>query len=1091
MPASTIPPSVIRIVEPDANRRGDEFNRLAGALLHALGYEAVESNVGKPGRELDLFGKHRIDPNRYVCVESKATGSPIGGDLINKFVGVLDAERRRLQREHHIDGVSLSGYYVSLHGFRSSALEQERHLDNQRVQLIDGERLIEELVRARVVVSREHAIHRAARLLPKENDLEVHSADLLIHRIGWAWIVYYHRARQVTHFALIHVDGEPLAEPVANQIAQHNPSEGIDLAGLVYLSPVESVTKAATLADAREAYLTYLRAECGDLLLEGLPVTDEVSTRRVPLETLFVPLKVLEGEPKRRRLLAPGEVHEGIPLSEFDTESIEESYPTAFSAAHPRHGRRKEQRLSVGDLLTRCNRVVLLGPPGSGKSTLLRRIAMAYGFPGRKGASHDGLPDRNWFPLYIRCRDLRGNAREPVRAILSGLADRASLEPGFRNAFDELVGVALRTGIALLLVDGLDEIVDPSDRIAFAAALRTFLITYGSLPAVITSREAGFRVVAGALAPVLPQYTLADFSDEDIVSLASRWYTEFYGDNLDSRSLASRVVHAITVNDEIRELAGSPLLLTTLLLLQRYVGHLPTRRTALYEEAIKVLLRTWNSEAHEPIDQDEALPRLDYVAYEMLKLGQQRITSMALKELLRSAKAELAEELSYSRLTDGQFIDCLESRTSLLILTGYELHDGRLIAVYEFRHLTFQEYFAARAIAFRHYLGRNEDESVSGSLGPFLSQDNWFNVVPMAAVLLGRECKAVLGELVAQAAESGPYYGPDDFDPNVLLADCLIDEVAITGAPLDAALKAVALSSIGEFVPDRIRRLTASKFGERFYSVLLSTLESCAPDQFYQVAHNLSYAVAHRSEWYVDHNWYRTTVDWAAVRETFKRAGALLESASSLDKVCGALLLCRASVVPSGVTAEQWWPESIGPLLAPLLASDHNYVRYVAALTIEHMLEAGWAPSNAGEIEGSLIRAWLREPPATESEHASFGALAQSAIAKVPIVPLADIEPLLPDATLVVPRALEMLQQGLERLEGIRGGHAVHWGINVDTVLVLSHYYGQPLDRGRLLQAIRDRSRAYLRDEVMRRQVGQLLANLGDDGVVAAHELGV
>ena len=70
--------------------------------------------------------------------------------------------------------------------------------------------------------------------------------------------------------------------------------------------------------------------------------------------------------------------------------------------------------------------------------------------------------------------------------------DEAAL---FRDQMDE----ALRSGNALLLVDGLDEISDEGARATFSGHLRTFLAVFPKVATVVTSREAGYRHVAGVL----------------------------------------------------------------------------------------------------------------------------------------------------------------------------------------------------------------------------------------------------------------------------------------------------------------------------------------------------------------------------------------------------------------------------------------------------------------------------------------------------------------------------------------------------------------------------------------------------------------
>ena len=145
----SVPNQTITIIEADPNKRGDLFGSLITALFGALGYEKFRLNIHKSGREIDLQGTHRTE-RKQVVAECKATERPIGGDDINKFVGALDAERRKAD----IDTV---GYFVSLNGFTETAVEQERDLPTPRLILLDGIRIRAELVNGHVVVPTSEA----------------------------------------------------------------------------------------------------------------------------------------------------------------------------------------------------------------------------------------------------------------------------------------------------------------------------------------------------------------------------------------------------------------------------------------------------------------------------------------------------------------------------------------------------------------------------------------------------------------------------------------------------------------------------------------------------------------------------------------------------------------------------------------------------------------------------------------------------------------------------------------------------------------------------------------------------------------------
>lgn len=220
------------------------------------------------------------------------------------------------------------------------------------------------------------------------------------------------------------------------------------------------------------------------------------------------------------------------------------------------------------------------------------------------------------------------------------------------------------------------------------------------------------------------------------------------GDSAEVRSEAEKLAKTICDSDRVRQLAKNPLLLTTLLLVKRWVGQLPTRRSVLYGKAIEVLLMTWNVAGYEPIDQEEAIPQLAFVAFTMMKEGVQRISSRRLEDLLISARKQMPEVLGYAKLSVPEFIQCVERRSSLMILSGHEIEQGTLYPTYEFRHLTFQEYLAARAVVDGYYLNRNDNDTLLTILEPHLDDEHWKEVVPLAAVLAGRKVQPLIQHLI-------------------------------------------------------------------------------------------------------------------------------------------------------------------------------------------------------------------------------------------------------------------------------------------------------------------------------------------------------
>lgn len=778
------PSTNIRLLGASNNERGDLFTRLTKDLFFALGYDNPRLNVHKSGRELDLIGEHRFEPRRVIA-ECKAQKEKIGGAELNKFFGVLSRERKKSAP------TSVAGYFVSLAGFTETAIDQEMETDEDRLILLDGPKVVTELERFRVVVDRSDATERAGQCAAQLGLIaRLESIELLGHESGYIWVIYYEQGKQRTHFALIHADGTPLDETIAAEVIKADKHCGGSLGSLKYLSPPSLKDEDVRIRlKVAENYRQWLDKECGYIYLDGMPADTELSATRLKLERLFVPLKGTF-----------------LPKPE-DSPAVGKEL--------------SETILSVGELLDQASHLAILAAPGGGKSTLLKRLATAYAFAGRRQEISDDLPQQKRIPLFLRCRELRDRAHRPILELLDDISRHASMSADESEIFQRSVHAALHDGEALLLIDGLDEIADEGARYAFASHLRTFVAMFPQVAVVITSREAGFRLVAGVIASACRQAKLAPLDGPDVLNLCERWHVEVLGGSDKVRVEARALGASIWSNERIRQLAQNPLLLTTLLVVRRWIGELPRSRAALYREAIKVLVRTWNVEGFAPLDEDETLAQLSYVACAMMEEGKQQIGQKALLRLLQSARRELEPELQFARISPQEFVDRIEYRSSLLMQTGYEHTNGLHEPVYEFRHLTFQEYLAALGYVEEQYKGRDNGRSLADMLEPHFGEERWQEVIPLAAVLAGRKAEDLVGRLITASELDGLSEGGIGgiVTPDMLLYHCIRDEVQITTPTLRRAILIIARSP--NFVVDFawVNGILRGKFGEIFREV--------------------------------------------------------------------------------------------------------------------------------------------------------------------------------------------------------------------------------------------------------------------------------
>lgn len=770
----------IEILAEDSNKKGDLFGRLMSDLFHTLGYDEPRLNIHKSGRELDIFAFHRTE-DKVAVAECKAHETTIGGADINKFVGTLDAEKRKFDKSEK--KISVVGYFVSASGFKETAIQQEIDCNNERVILIKPEKIVEELIKGRIIVSVENAV---SILAPLAVNLSLcNHYDLLAYNRGWVWVFYYSQSagQEVTHFGFVHAEGKPLVKNLAESIISidNNLNKIFDGLTLLYEELAENDVT-SNLFSTRNKYFKYLENELGDIQFEGLPTDKEAGSVKVKLENIFVPLH-------------------------FQQAMDEEVYDD-------------DNRESIGQILDVKSKLAILAKPGGGKSTLIKRIAIAYAFPERRSEIQDSLPDKDWFPIFLRCRELGDKVTQSINETIRSIPIRAEI-PECSNDFSIMVSECLQNGKALLLIDGLDEIAEDKNRIAFVNQLRTFIATYPSLNIIITSREAGFRAVAGALASHCDKYTVSNLIDSEIKELTLKWHKAIIDDSENTIKEANKLSEVILKDLRIKALAENPLLLTTLLFVKRWAGYLPTKRSILYQEMIKLLLVTWNVEGHEILDIEEAEPQLAFVAYWMTKNGQQTITSEELHKCLIDARKQMPEILGYTKVNPTEFIRRVESRSSLLILSGHHRdQSGHLTMIYEFLHLSFQEYLTAKAVVKKFLPTDDLSSTFIDLIKPNLNNEYWKEVIPLIAVFLERESKELVEFLIEECKDLlVGVRDPDKLAP-ILLGNCLANEIQINPDVLDNAIEWYAKSSYSYLGRSTTETILKNKFGQAFRAKL-------------------------------------------------------------------------------------------------------------------------------------------------------------------------------------------------------------------------------------------------------------------------------
>lgn len=381
-------------------------------------------------------------------------------------------------------------------------------------------------------------------------------------------------------------------------------------------------------------------------------------------------------------------------------------------------GRVSDQPVLVLDAVRDGPQVLVLGDPGTGKTTLLRYLALCHARGLLNGGSVQGRPAR--FPIYVRIGEYarQGYPRVGISDFLPGYLNRSECRtPGLAR----LLGQQLEAGRCLVLLDGLDEIGSAELRRGVVTAVMNFVAAHSRSGNrfVVTSRIAGYQ--AAALPEPFTALRLRDMDDDTISRFLQVYCRQVHQAETPANSQAAiieagardatAIGQALRSNAGVRRLAASPLLLTALVLVHRASERLPHRRVDAYVEVCTALGRTWRS-AQGVAEAD--LPDERILTRWLTELGawmhQHRPEGSA-------SRAELLEVLGPWWATHHgidwdpnvltaadplgtdagrgvlEFVDTADTHTGLLV----ERAPGR----YGFAHLTFEEYYTGRALAFR------------------------------------------------------------------------------------------------------------------------------------------------------------------------------------------------------------------------------------------------------------------------------------------------------------------------------------------------------------------------------------------------------
>ncbi len=240
-------------------------------------------------------------------------------------------------------------------------------------------------------------------------------------------------------------------------------------------------------------------------------------------------------------------------------------------------------------------RLVILGDPGSGKSTLLQYLLLQWAEKVSPNLKQDALPLLIELREYARLRR-EGNAVGFLEYLHRGASVRWHFDQGQLDLW-------IKANPCVVMFDGLDEVFDPTLRREITTAIHRFADEYPPARILVTSRIIGYQHQAWR-DESFRHFMLQELEDAQIEDFLGRWHRGAYEEARDVGTKRELLARAIADSAAIRQLAGNPLLLTMMTILNR-TQDLPRDRVRLYEKCAELLLHQWK--AKDALDADPVL----------------------------------------------------------------------------------------------------------------------------------------------------------------------------------------------------------------------------------------------------------------------------------------------------------------------------------------------------------------------------------------------------------------------------------------------------------------------------------------------------
>ncbi|MCG8926789.1 NACHT domain-containing NTPase [Lentzea sp. CC55] len=374
-------------------------------------------------------------------------------------------------------------------------------------------------------------------------------------------------------------------------------------------------------------------------------------------------------------------------------------------------------------------RVLVQGDPGAGKSTLAAKFAHDVAVSGR-------------VPFLLVLREFATSFDEGGHDLLHYLEKLCQAPYNVKPPRDG-VEYLLRTGRGVVVLDGLDELVQTELRRRVVSLVEGFAHLYPLVPILVTARKVGYED-APLSTELFLSSTIEEFDSQRVAGYVQRWFTL---DEATSPAERSRLITSFMEDSaQIPELRSNPLLLTLLCAMYSSDRYLPRNLAQVYERCALMLFEQWDSKRGITLPLKfhgrlrGAVQHLAWRMFTAAESGKAMPRTRIINVLVDYLEAKL-DDHDESSATAEEFLAFCTGRAWILTDVGAER--------YGFTHRTFLEYFAAEHVV----RTRRTAADLWATLRPDIEQ--WDVVAQIALQLYDRNVDGGVDELLTEALADG------------------------------------------------------------------------------------------------------------------------------------------------------------------------------------------------------------------------------------------------------------------------------------------------------------------------------------------------